>query len=96
MQKQDAHEYAKEFIQGGNPPWLHALYLHWRELFQEPFRGITTDGTVRTGLFKPQDEGVPIDEIAAAANAVLAQLTPEQAAHKQIEQRTTRARPVSS
>ncbi|EHA56326.1 hypothetical protein MGG_02169 [Pyricularia oryzae 70-15] len=80
MQKQDAHEYAREFIQGGNPPWLHALYLHWRALFQEPFRGVTSDGTVRTGLFKPQDEGIPIQEIVAAAEAVLVQLTPEQAA----------------
>lgn len=44
MQKQDAHEYANEFIQGGNPPWLHALYLHWRNLFQEPFKGVTNDG----------------------------------------------------
>lgn len=44
MQKQDAHEYAKTFIEGGNPPWLHGLYLHWRKLFQEPFRGVTNDG----------------------------------------------------
>lgn len=44
MQKQDAHEYAKEFIMGGNPPWLHGLYLHWRKLFQDPFKGITNDG----------------------------------------------------
>lgn len=80
MQKQEAHGYAREFIQGGNPPWLHALYLHWRALFKEPFRGITADGTVRAGLFKPQDEGVPIDDITAAANSVLAQLTPQQAA----------------
>lgn len=44
MQKQDAHEYAKAFKESGNPPWLHALYLHWRKLFQEPFKGITNDG----------------------------------------------------
>jgi hypothetical protein len=44
MQKQDAHEYAKEFIEGGNPPWLHGLFLHWRKLFQDPFKGITNDG----------------------------------------------------
>ena len=45
MQKQDAHEYAKAFIEGGVPPWLHGLYLHWRRLLEEPFRGVTTDGT---------------------------------------------------
>lgn len=44
MQKQDAHVYAKEFKEGGNPPWLHALYLHWRKLFKEPYTGITTEG----------------------------------------------------
>lgn len=44
MQKQDAHEYADQFKTSGQPPWLHGLFLHWRELFKEPFRGITTDG----------------------------------------------------
>lgn len=44
MQKQDAHEYARAFKENGNPPWLHALYLHWKGLFQEPFKGITNDG----------------------------------------------------
>lgn len=44
MQKQDAHEYAKDFKEGGMPPWLHALYLHWRKLLQEPFKGVTNDG----------------------------------------------------
>lgn len=44
MQKQDSHEYAEDFKSSGRPPWLHGLYLHWRELFQEPFRGITNDG----------------------------------------------------
>jgi hypothetical protein len=45
MQQQDAHVYAKAFIEGGNPPWLHALYLHWLELLKEPFKGVTNDGT---------------------------------------------------
>lgn len=46
MQKQDAHVYAKEFKEGGMPPWLHGLYLHWRKLLQEPFTGVTNDGTL--------------------------------------------------
>ncbi|KAF6814668.1 hypothetical protein CSOJ01_03891 [Colletotrichum sojae] len=78
MQKQDAHVYAKEFKEGGNPPWLHALYLHWRKLFREPFTGITSDGTVKQNLFKLQDEGVPIQKIVDAANAVLSQLDDKQ------------------
>ncbi|KAL2255835.1 hypothetical protein VTK26DRAFT_2633 [Humicola hyalothermophila] len=80
MQKQDAHEYAKAFIEGGVPPWLHGLYLHWRKLFQEPFKGITNDGRVRPGLFTLQDEGMPIDAIVGAANALLGKLTPNQTA----------------
>ncbi|KAK3397762.1 hypothetical protein B0T20DRAFT_230924 [Sordaria brevicollis] len=78
MQQQDAHEYAKEFIEGGNPPWLHGLYLHWRKLFQYPFKGITNDGTVRPNLFTLQDEGMPIDSIVDAAFKLTTLLTPEQ------------------
>lgn len=45
MKTQDTHEYSNEFIANGNPPWLHGLYLHWRELLTEPFKGVTNDGT---------------------------------------------------
>ena len=44
MQKQNAHEYAQAFKSGGQPPWLHGLYQHWRRLFEEPYKGITNDG----------------------------------------------------
>jgi hypothetical protein len=44
MQKQDAHEYAAAFKESGAPPWLHGLYLHWQNLYQEPFKGVTNDG----------------------------------------------------
>ncbi|KAL2020885.1 hypothetical protein VTK56DRAFT_7876 [Thermocarpiscus australiensis] len=80
MQKQDAHEYAEAFKERGVPPWLHGLYLHWRKLFQEPFKGITSDGRVRPDLFTLQDEGMPIDSIVSAANALLAKLSPQQLA----------------
>lgn len=46
MRDQDAHEYAHDFKTLGRPPWLHALYLHWLELVQEPFKGVTSDGTI--------------------------------------------------
>ncbi|KAK3496662.1 uncharacterized protein B0T23DRAFT_331679 [Neurospora hispaniola] len=78
MQKQDAHEYAKDFIKGGNPPWLHGLYLHWRKLFQDPFKGVTNDGTVRPNLFTLQDEGMPIDSIVSATTNLLSLLSPQQ------------------
>ena len=44
MKKQTPYEYAKEFIEGGQPPWLHGLFLHWRRLLKEPFKGISNDG----------------------------------------------------
>jgi hypothetical protein len=44
QQQKDAHEYAQDFIENGQPPWLHALYQHWKKLFKEPFTGITNDG----------------------------------------------------
>lgn len=41
----DCYEYADEFKTSGQPPWLHGLFLHWRELFKEPYHGITSDGS---------------------------------------------------
>ncbi|KAI3323473.1 hypothetical protein HD806DRAFT_522646 [Xylariaceae sp. AK1471] len=75
----DAFGHAKELKENQAPPWLYGLYTHWRKLLQEPFKGITNDGIVRSGLFKIRDEGVPIERIVAAAQAVVSQLTPEQA-----------------
>lgn len=44
MQKQNAHEYAAAFKESGQPPWLHALYMHWQGLLTEPFKGVSSDG----------------------------------------------------
>ncbi|KAI1752020.1 hypothetical protein F4782DRAFT_502943 [Xylaria castorea] len=76
----DAHGHARELKEKQAPPWLHGLYRHWMKLIEEPFKGITNDGTVRPGVFKIRDEGVPIARITAAARGVVAQLTPEQTA----------------
>ncbi|KAJ5801153.1 uncharacterized protein N7518_003221 [Penicillium psychrosexuale] len=78
MCQQDAHEYANEFKTGHQPPWLHALYMHWLELFQEPFKGVTTDGNVCPGLFTLQEEDVPIQQIVDAAEAVTSLLDDKQ------------------
>ncbi|KAM0306242.1 hypothetical protein HYE67_002252 [Fusarium culmorum] len=78
MKKQDAYEYAEIFKKGGQPPWLHGLYLHWRKLFNEPYQGVTSDGVVRDGLFELQDEGIPIESIVEAANSLCNSLSEEQ------------------
>jgi len=44
----------------------------------EPFRGITTDGTIRPGLFPIRATGVSTDPIRVAASQFLAGLTAEQ------------------
>lgn len=53
MKKQDAHEYAQAFKEGGQPPWLHALYMHWLDLLKDPFRGVTTDGMSASTTLQP-------------------------------------------
>ncbi|CAK7229024.1 hypothetical protein SCUCBS95973_007077 [Sporothrix curviconia] len=78
MKTQDARTYAKAFMEGGQPPWIHGLWKHWLELFKEPFKGVTSDGRVRDGLFQLEDEGVAIEQVAAAANAVVALLSDAQ------------------
>lgn len=78
MQQQDAHQYADAFKQSGNPPWLHGLYLHWLELLEEPFRGVTNNGTVKPDLYQLQDEEVPIDKIVTAADNLISLLSQQQ------------------
>ncbi|KAL9623491.1 MAG: hypothetical protein Q9160_002171 [Pyrenula sp. 1 TL-2023] len=78
MQKQDAHKYAKDFKELKAPPWLHGLYEHWLKLYQEPFKGVTNDNVVRNNLFHLQDEGVPVGQIADAAEKVVKRSNLEQ------------------
>jgi hypothetical protein len=44
MKQQDCREYAKAFKTLKQPPWLYALYEHWRKLYKEPYQGVTNDG----------------------------------------------------
>jgi hypothetical protein len=44
----------------------------------EPFKGITTDGTVVPGLFSIEKTGVPTQPIKVAAENFLSSLSPEQ------------------
>ncbi|KAK7225020.1 hypothetical protein V2G26_013023 [Clonostachys chloroleuca] len=74
MQKQNAHEYVKAFKDSATPPWLHALYLHWRCLLAEPYKGVTNDGKIRPDLFSLKDHGIPIEDIVKAAEAALSKM----------------------
>jgi hypothetical protein len=44
----------------------------------EPFKGLTTDGTPTSGLFRVESTGVSTAPVAKAASAFLSALTPEQ------------------
>ncbi len=44
----------------------------------DPFKGVTTDGTLRTGLFTVRSTGVSTKPVKDAADAFLAALAPEQ------------------
>ena len=67
LAKSDAHDHVRGFHKHNQPPWLKALYEHWRKLLDAPFKGVTNDGLVRPGLFDLQDEGVEIEQIVEAA-----------------------------
>ena len=47
----------------------------------EPFKGVTTDGTVKPGLFAIKSTGVSTEPVRKAADAFLASLT-RRAAHE--------------
>ena len=68
-----AREHAKAHMQG---PRARKLFAEWTDLMKEPFRGITTDGAVETGLFSLRPEGAPTRTMAEAAAALLAMLPP--------------------
>lgn len=60
------------------PPILQPIIERRRELLQEPFKGITTDGTIRPDLFTLSPTGVSTGPITEAAVAFLDELTAEQ------------------
>lgn len=76
--KQDVYEYAKFFRDNHAPPWLFDLTQAWAKLYEEPFKGVTTDGNILDGLFRVQDEGLNIQSIVSAADEMLEKLDDEQ------------------
>jgi hypothetical protein len=62
-------------------PRAQELFGGWAKLLEAPFKGITTDGSVRPGLFSLQPEDAPTPAMVEAATALLAALTlPQRAA----------------
>jgi hypothetical protein len=56
------------------------LFGTWRKLGEAPFQGLTTDGTVRPGLFSLAPEDAPTAEMIGAVLALLDRLSPAERA----------------
>ena len=59
-------------------PRAKELFGGWDKLFREPFKGVTTDGTVVPGLYALAPNGAPMAAMIAAANALIARLSPDE------------------
>ncbi len=59
-------------------PRAQELIGTWRALYEKPFSGVTSDGSVVPGLFALAPNGAPIESMVAAATALLSRLTPAQ------------------
>lgn len=68
----DPYTYSRELIKGDLPK---QVVDKWVALAEEPYRGITTDGQLQTGLFRLADEGAPVAAMTAAAQTLLARLS---------------------
>jgi hypothetical protein len=44
--QQDPYEYSAFFNENHAPPWLYSLTQTWQQLYEEPFKGVTTDGII--------------------------------------------------
>jgi hypothetical protein len=59
-------------------PRAQGLFGKWEEMFNAPFRGITTGGQAVPDLFAITPEGAPTGAMIEAVNALLARMSPEQ------------------
>jgi len=59
-------------------PRAKDLFGTWAKLGAAPFKGLTTDGHVRPGLFSLQPQDAPTPAMVAAVNDLLRRLSPEQ------------------
>jgi hypothetical protein len=76
--KQNLYEYADFFTDNHAPPWLFELTQAWAKLYDEPFKGVTSDGILREELFKAQDEGIDIEKVVKSAEKLLGELSQEE------------------
>ena len=71
----DARGYRRRAMQ---VEWLRDWVAGWQRAYERPFRGITTDGNLLTGLFPLQAEDAPVAEMVRAAKRLLQQASEDQ------------------
>ena len=71
----DARTHTRNRMQRERP---QGLFANWRRLFEEPYKGLTVDGTVMPGLFRLQPECAPSKSVIDATNALTTMLSAEQ------------------
>jgi hypothetical protein len=76
--QQTPYEYTQAFQENHVPPWLYDLTQAWEKLYEEPYKGVTVDGTVREDLFVAQDEGFDIGNVVEKAEEMLRELSDEE------------------
>jgi hypothetical protein len=76
--KQNIYEYVNCMQDNRAPPWLYDLTKVWEKLLEEPYKGVTNDGTVKDDLYKARDEGFDIEGVVKKAEQLLGGLSEEQ------------------
>jgi hypothetical protein len=71
----DARTFGQEALKHPMPA---GMVTAWRKLHAEPYFGITCDGKKESGLFQLEDEAAPTEQMVAAANDLLAVLSPRE------------------
>ena len=56
-------------------PRARELFDTWAKLGEAPYKGVTTDGRVQSGLFSLQPSGAPAEAMTAAAAALIGLLS---------------------
>ncbi|KAF1812561.1 hypothetical protein P152DRAFT_435813 [Eremomyces bilateralis CBS 781.70] len=69
----DAHTWADEFYKN---PFAKKLTETWLKLWEEPYKGLTSDGNLVPNLYEYEDQGVQSETIVTAAEQALTLCTP--------------------
>lgn len=71
----DAYAHAERALK---IPWLNEVFAGWRQLYDEPFLGITTEGRKIPDLYSLASEGAPTVSMVEAAQRLIDHASPEQ------------------